>query len=238
MSPAEVQDGIANRPGASARVLLVDDDADLRELLALALSRDGWDTTQAGDAETGLNLLRQSGFDLVITDYELPDKTGGQLLLQAARERLLGRCAVLVVTGHPDPADVGSAPVIHKPFDIDALRAQVRHILEQSPRPAPAAPGGPGVELVLYVARGSPASRLAERNVRRILEGSAAGHARLEVRDVAEHPAEAEADRILFVPTLVARCTPPVWMVGSLKNPAALLGVLALCAPGDAGGAS
>jgi DNA-binding response OmpR family regulator len=221
----------------AARVLLVDDDADLRELLAVALSRDGWDTAQAGDAEGGLSLLRRGGFDLVITDYELPDKTGGQLLAEAARERLLGGCAVLVVTGHPDPEDVGEAPVIRKPFDVDALRKQVRHILERSARPAPV-PGGPGLELVLYVARGSPTSRIAERNVRRILESSAAGRARLEVRDVADHPTEAERDRILFVPTLVARCAPPIWMVGSLKNPAALLGVLAICGAADPGSAS
>jgi two-component system chemotaxis response regulator CheY len=223
----------------TARILLVDDDADLRELLALALSRDGWETAQAGDAEGGLSLLRQGGFDLLITDYELPDKTGGQLLTEAARERLLGCCAVLVVTGHPGPEDVGAAPVIRKPFDVDALREQVRHILQRSPRVAPPETAGPGVELVLYVARGSHASRLAERNVRRILESApAAAHARLVVRDVAEHPAEAERDRILFVPTLVARCTPPIWMVGSLRNPAALLGALSLCAAGDPGPAA
>jgi len=238
MSPAEVRDEPAPRAAASARVLLVDDDSDLRELLALALSRDGWETAQAGDAEAGLHLLREGRFDLVITDYELPDKTGGQLLTEAVREQLLGDCAVLVVTGHPDPEDVGAAPVIRKPFDVDALRKQVRHILQQSPRAAPQGRTGAGVELVLYVARGSPASRLAERNVRRILDGSAPGHARLEVRDVAEHPAEAERDRIVFVPTLVARCAPPIWMVGSLRNPAALLGVLALCGAGDPGRAS
>jgi hypothetical protein len=72
---------------------------------------------------------------------------------------------------------------------------------------------------------------MAERNVRRILER--ARDVRFEVRDVAAYPEEAERDRILFAPTLVARCSPPVWMLGTLRNPEALLGILALCASPD-----
>ena len=221
-SPAELQEKV--------RVLLVDDDADIRDLLAVVLEQDGCAITQAGDVATALRLLRAGGFKLLITDYELPDGSGGQLLGQAARERLLQDCAVLVVTGYPDPEDVGAAPVIAKPFDPDALRKQVRHILERA-APAAASPAAAvgGIELVLYVARNSPASKLAERNARRILQDVPAGTGHLVIRDVAEHPQEAERDRILFVPTLVARCTPPVWVVGSLKNRAALLGVLSLC---------
>ena len=213
---------------AKARVLLVDDDEDMRELLALVLSQDGCEIRQAGDVNGGLSLLREGGFHLVITDYELPDGSGGQLLSQASREGLLEGCAVLVVTGHPDPEDVGQAPVVAKPFDPEAVRTQVRHLLRTAPEAAPA-PSAAGIELVLYVARGSPASKLAERNARRILEGAPEATARLEVRDVAAYPREAERDRIVFVPTLVARCTPPIWMVGNLRNPAALLGILSLC---------
>jgi DNA-binding response OmpR family regulator len=229
--PAELRDRTGTeRP---ARILLVDDDGDTREMLAVVLAREGWEVRQADDVGAGLRHLREGGFDVLITDYELPDGTGGQLLMDAARERLLRHCAVLVLTGHPDPADVGGVPVIRKPFDPDALRKQVRGILARPPAsPMPEETASAAIELVLYVARESPASRLAERNVRKILERSPPGTARLEVRDVAEHPAEAEEDRILFVPTLVARCAPPVWMVGNLRDPAALLGVLALCGAG------
>jgi DNA-binding response OmpR family regulator len=230
-SEKATQRGVSPAP-ASPRILLVDDDADTRELMAIGLSRDGWRVSQAGDAESGLGLLREGGCHLLITDYELPDHTGGHLLAVAARERLLSSCAVLVVTGHPDPEDVGSAPVIRKPFDLDALRQQVKGILDRTNAPVPDAKAtGAAVELVLYVARGSPASRLAERNARRILERDGAA-ATLEVRDVAEHPVEAERDRILFVPTLVARCAPPVWLVGSLRDPRALLAILSLCSAG------
>jgi two-component system chemotaxis response regulator CheY len=198
-------------------------------MLAFALSRDGCETSEACDTESALGWLRRGGFDLLITDYELPDGTGADLLRAASREQLLAGCAVLVVTGHPDPADLGAAPVIAKPFDLDALRRQVRHIVERVPGAA-ASSAGQGMELVLYVAKGSPPSRVAERNLRRILEG--ARDVRFEVRDVASCPEEAERDRILFVPTLVVRCSPPVWMVGSLRNPETLLGILALCGGG------
>ena len=229
-------------PTARPRILVVDDDADLRDLLVLALGQDGWQIDQAKDAHEALALLRRGGFSLVITDYDLPGRTGGQMLAEAAKERLLRDCAVLVVTGHPDPGDVGEAPVIAKPFDLDVLRRQVRHILERTkakaPVPAAATQAQPaGVELVLYVARSSTASRLAHRNLRRILDGLPAGMARLTIRDVAEHPREAERDRILFAPTLVVRCAAPIWVVGNLRNPAALVGILDLCGDGKAPGA-
>jgi len=232
----------------TGRILVVDDDEDLRDLLVLALGQDGWHIDQAADAQQALAHLRRGGFNLVITDYDLPGRTGGQMLAEAARERLLSNCAVLVVTGHPNPGDVGESPVITKPFDLDVLRRQVRRILEtaetaaspatvppaakpKAPATAPAAAPAAGVELVLYVARPSTASRLAERNLRRILEGLPGGAARLTVRDVADHPKEAERDRILFAPTLVVRCATPMWVVGNLRNPAALIGILDLCGP-------
>jgi len=230
----------------TARILVVDDDDDLRDLLVLALGRDGWQIEQAADAHEALAHLRRGGFNLVITDYDLPGRTGGQMLAEAAGERLLRNCAVLVVTGHPDPGDVGEVPVIAKPFDLDVLRRQVRRILETAgaaaspgPEPAPAKAPAEGVELVLYVARSSPASRLAERNLRRILEGLPAGAAHLTIRDVAAYPREAEGDRILFAPTLVVRCAAPIWVVGNLRNPEVLVGILGLCRPdgGDGGSA-
>jgi DNA-binding response OmpR family regulator len=217
------------------RILVVDDDDDLREVLALSLSQDGYDIRQAGGTEAALGALRQGGFDLLITDYELPDGTGAQLLRTAAGERLLRDCAVLVVTGHPEPEGVGAAPVISKPFDLDALRRQVRHIVERSAVPdAAASPSAPqGIDLVLYVTHGSPPSKIAERNLRQILERASGAAVHLEVRDVGQRPRDAERDRILFVPTLVVRCSPPVWVVGALRNPAALLGILALCCAGE-----
>jgi DNA-binding response OmpR family regulator len=214
-------------------VLLVDDDDDTRELLRFVLAQDGHLIDDVQDAESALEHLRKGRYRLVVTDYDLPGKTGAQLLRQATRERLLEGCAVLVVTAHSDP-DVGAAPVIHKPLDVEAFRRQVRGILEthgcapvSAGKSAPA--GAAAVTIVLYVHRDTPASRRAERNARQILGRIGEAGVRFELRDVAEHHDEAEADRIVFVPTIVVKCTPPVWIVGDLRQPQALFDVLCMC---------
>ncbi|HEY8151296.1 MAG TPA: circadian clock KaiB family protein, partial [Vicinamibacteria bacterium] len=83
--------------------------------------------------------------------------------------------------------------------------------------------------IVLYVHRDTPTSRRAERNARQILGRIGEAGVRFELRDVAEHQSEAEADRIVFVPTVVVKCSPPVWIVGDLRHPQALFDVLCLC---------
>jgi DNA-binding response OmpR family regulator len=225
-----------NAPGRAAglRVLLVDDDDDTRDLLRFVLAQDGYLVDDVQNAESALEHLRKGGYRLVVTDYDLPGKTGAQLLRQATLERLLEGCAVLVVTAHSDPEDVGAAPVIHKPLDVEAFRRQVRGILEAhgaapvSAGKGAAAAGAP-VTIVLYVHRGTPPSRRAERNARQILGRIGEAKVRFELRDVAEHEREAEADRIVFVPTVVVKCNPPAWIVGDLRQPNALLDVLCMC---------
>ena len=80
-----------NAPGRSAglRVLLVDDNDDTRDLLRFVLAQDGYVITDVRDAEAALEHLRKGGYRLVVTDYDLPGKTGAQLLRQASLERLL-----------------------------------------------------------------------------------------------------------------------------------------------------
>ena len=231
--PSETDENAPGR-GAGLRVLLVDDDDDTRELLRFVLAQDGYLVDDVQDAESALEHLRKGGYRLVVTDYDLPGKTGGQLLRQATVERLLEGCAMLVVTAHSDPDDVGAAPVIHKPLDVEAFRRQVRGILEtHGGAPVSARKGAPvgaaAVTIVLYVHRDTPPSRRAERNARQILGRIGEASVRFELRDVAEHQDEAEADRIVFVPTVVVKCTPPVWIVGDLRQPQALFDVLCMC---------
>lgn len=235
-SRAESSETDENAPGRAAglRVLLVDDDDDTRDLLRFVLAQDGYVITDVRDGEAALARLREGGYRLVVTDYDLPGKTGTQLLRQAILERLLEGCAVLVVTAHPDPEDVGATPVIHKPLDVEAFRRQVRGILEtQGSAPVPASKaatvGGAPVTIVLYIHRDTPPSRRAERNARQILARIGEAGVRFELRDVAEHQSESEADRIVFVPTVVVKCSPPVWIVGDLRQPNALFDVLCMC---------
>src|SRR5882672_6966425 len=94
------------------RLLLVEDDEDTRQLLAVALEAQAYDVTQAGDAEEGLEALRTTPFDMILTDYDLPGKTGAAMLREAGDRRLLHGAATLVVTAHPDPEGVEDATLI------------------------------------------------------------------------------------------------------------------------------
>src|SRR4051812_11596806 len=75
------------------------------------------------------------------------------------------------------------------------------------------------IELRLYIAGDSPRSRLALASVRRLEDSSLAGRYRLEVIDVLEEPARAEADRILATPTLLRLSPEPAHRIlGDLAN--------------------
>jgi DNA-binding NtrC family response regulator len=74
-------------------------------------------------------MLRRRPFDLILTDYELPGRTGGWLLRQASAEGLLDSTPALVVTAHPDPAEASEFEILEKPFDLDDLVTLVRRRL-------------------------------------------------------------------------------------------------------------
>ena len=89
-----------------ASVLLVEDDPDIREMLITLLELAGFAPTACSSAEAALEQLREESFDLVLTDYMLPRRTGGWLLEQASAEGLIDATPVLVVTAHPHPPDL------------------------------------------------------------------------------------------------------------------------------------
>lgn len=152
---------------AKPSILLVEDDGDICDLLETLLQIAGFQVESCGTAEKALEHLRESPFDLVLTDYCLPHRTGGWLLKQATHEGLLDATPALVVTAHPSPKDTEGFEIIQKPFDLDELVGHVRRRLtgerppQRKPRAAMPAPGKPGddgtagcpdpIELILYV---------------------------------------------------------------------------------------
>ena len=115
-------------------VLIVDDEPSLREVLRLGLRRAGWDSATAGDFETATRLLSDREFDLVLTDLQLPDGDGIEVL-RMTRERW-PETPVIVITAHgsADTAvaamKLGAHDYITKPFDIDELVIRIRQALE------------------------------------------------------------------------------------------------------------
>ena len=64
------------RPRASERVLVVDDEPSMRQMLSIALRRDGFDVNAAEDGATALALLADHGADILVTDVRMPEMTG------------------------------------------------------------------------------------------------------------------------------------------------------------------
>jgi circadian clock protein KaiB len=218
---------------SAPRVLLVDENDDNRELIALALERHGYPVDRVASAADGLERLRQGGYDLVIAHYGLPDQTAAAMLKDAQREGLLEGMATLVMSGQPDPIGVESHALVRKPLDLERLLRQVHTAVGPAP-PRPKAAGEAGaaglVDLALYISLPWPSSLKARRNLEKVLAGFSPSQVRLTVYDLAQDPGRAEADGIVFSPTLVKRSPEPrAWVMGDLSDRRVLSNLLLMC---------
>jgi CheY-like chemotaxis protein len=210
---------------ARPRLLLVEDNEDTRMLLSVALARDGWRVDEAADALRAQELLRASRYDLLLADYDLPGKTGADLVREAAAESLLQDTRIVIVTAHPDPKGVEDLEVVRKPLDLSAFLDQMRRIRDAASG-ARVAAASPGVHLVLYVSSQSLASARALEILRAALRDGPPG-VRLTVCDLSGQPEAAEADNVVFTPTLVKRePAPRTWILGDLSRPETVAGLL------------
>lgn len=114
-----------------SRILYVEDNHELRDLLAAMLTTEGYDVVAVATAEVAWDELNRRAFDLLITDYELPGANGGWLLDAAAAQGLLPTGGAIVVSGAAR-LEVGSTLVLRKPVDIDRLVAEVAIRLEDA----------------------------------------------------------------------------------------------------------
>ena len=101
------------------KILLVEDNEDIREGLTDLLESEGYSVAGSGTAEEGLARLRSESFHLVITDYMLPGQNGDWLLEQAGREHRLRGTGALMITAHPRVRPPAGVRLMHKPLDID-----------------------------------------------------------------------------------------------------------------------
>jgi len=116
------------------QVLIVDDEPNLRKILAAQLSRDGYDVMTAEDGEQGLQFLREHHIDLVITDLKMPKVDGMTLLREALREAPDLPIVMITAHGTVDTAvealKLGAFDYLTKPFDKDEVRQIVGKALK------------------------------------------------------------------------------------------------------------
>jgi two-component system response regulator PilR (NtrC family) len=123
----------------SARVLVVDDEPDLRTLYELTLLREGHQVEAAGSLGEARTLLQARTYDVVITDMRLPDGLGLELLREMAATQRRERCIMITAYGSAENAvealKCGAFDYLTKPVDLKQFRGVVQSAL-QSPNAA------------------------------------------------------------------------------------------------------
>jgi two-component system KDP operon response regulator KdpE len=124
------------------KILVVDDEAQIRKFLRISLGASGHQVIEAETAETGIAAARAEPFDLVILDLGLPDMDG-QEAISAIREFSQVPIIVLSVRATEvdkvEALDRGADDYVVKPFGIGELMARLRAALRQTPAPGKAA---------------------------------------------------------------------------------------------------
>jgi two-component system, OmpR family, response regulator MtrA len=125
------------------RLLLVEDDASIREIVSIGLTAAGFRLVTATDGRDGLARARAGEFDAVILDVMLPSLDG----FEVCREiRKFSRVPVVMLTARTDLVDVvvglesGADDYVKKPFELPELIARLRAVLRRTSAPAEAAP--------------------------------------------------------------------------------------------------
>jgi DNA-binding response OmpR family regulator len=122
-----------------ARLLLIDDDAMLRDVLATALVQAGHTVVQANDGREGAKLFRAEPADIVITDLVMPDREGLETIIALHRE--WPELPIIAMSGGDTrssvylalAASLGARRILAKPFGRDVLLHAIDELL--APRP-------------------------------------------------------------------------------------------------------
>ena len=135
---------------SKSRVLIVDDESDIRELLSLTLQRMGLETDCAASEFEAVQLMQKHGYDLCLTDMRLPDGDGLRLLEHVSKHYTATPVAVITAYGSAENAvaalKAGAFDYLAKPVSLNQLRALVKSALKLPRVGAARKTGEPGDE--------------------------------------------------------------------------------------------
>ena len=125
-------------------MLVVEDDADVRELLRVALSADGYEVATVGNGRDAMYYLRShADACIILLDLALPIMDGAEFRRAQLRDRALAWVPLVVMSGSVDAArharELGARRLVRKPLDIDDLKNALRFVgcCQARPRRAP-----------------------------------------------------------------------------------------------------
>ena len=128
------------------RILIVDDEADIRDILRITLEGEGYDVVEATDGQEGLEQVKKVGPHLILLDFKMPRMDGRQLCQTLKKDILLQQLPVIMLTSKGEVMDkvqgidAGADDYVVKPFDPIELLARIRMILRRTSRALDANP--------------------------------------------------------------------------------------------------
>jgi two-component system response regulator PilR (NtrC family) len=175
------------------RILVVDDEADLRELLEITLLKMGLDVDSAATLRQARSLVEEHDYALILTDMRLPDGLGLELVREVTASHKGTPIAVITAYGSAENAVValkaGAFDYISKPVALDALRVMVRSALKLLDAPAPPQDGSaPGSRMIgssaAMQALRAQIGRLARSNAPISITGESGSGKELAAREI------------------------------------------------------
>lgn len=127
-------------PSGSEKVLVVEDDQEIRDLITLHLKREGLEPVAVGSVEEAESLIHKEKFAVMILDWMLPGRSGVEIARDVRRDADLSESAILMVTARAEAADIvagleaGADDYLTKPFESSILIARVRALLRRHRR--------------------------------------------------------------------------------------------------------
>ena len=120
-----------------ARILIIDDEAMIRNLLVQILEREGYETVTASGGKDGIKIYRENPADLIITDLLMPEKDGIETIMELRRDSQDVKVIAMSGDGKIDPntylqiaKTVGAVKTLAKPIRIKELLKTVQEALE------------------------------------------------------------------------------------------------------------
>ncbi|MEK6715743.1 MAG: response regulator [Candidatus Omnitrophota bacterium] len=128
------------------KVLVADDDPDIRDVLNIALSAEGYEVIEACDGEEALKLANEKSPNLIVLDYVMPKIDGREVCRRIKSDILLAHLPILMLTGKGEVTDkvggieAGADDYVVKPFEPQELLARIKMTIRRSERDLEANP--------------------------------------------------------------------------------------------------
>ncbi|PPC99253.1 MAG: phosphate regulon transcriptional regulatory protein PhoB [Hyphomicrobium sp.] len=122
----------------AAKIIVVEDEASLAELIKYNLESEGYDVTHAGDGEEAELMMAEQSFDLAILDWMIPKVSGIELCRRLRKRTETSNLPILLLTARGEEADrvrgltTGADDYVTKPFSVQELMARIKALLRRA----------------------------------------------------------------------------------------------------------